>query len=178
MRSARTLLATAVATAALALAAPGAAFAVPAGDDGSHRDSSHSRESDHDSGGDHDRGSGGDDTNDYADEHGNDSGHDQPRGGMHTGGGALAAVLRSDSGGSGRDSGSSGRDNGGSGGDDSRFDPQSYQDSGRDEPYGGMHTGGGALAAPGVTAGGLAVLAVGVTGLYVLRRKKAVQPMS
>jgi hypothetical protein len=41
-----------------------------------------------------------------------------------------------------------------------------------------MHTGGGALATPGVTAGGLAVLAVGAGGMYLLRRKKAGQPTS
>ncbi|MER5544156.1 hypothetical protein ACWDBD_23205 [Streptomyces sp. NPDC001118] len=39
-----------------------------------------------------------------------------------------------------------------------------------------MHTGGGALAAPSVTAGGLAVLALGAGGMYVLRRKRAGQP--
>ncbi|MGJ5749242.1 hypothetical protein [Streptomyces puniciscabiei] len=41
-----------------------------------------------------------------------------------------------------------------------------------------MHTGGGALATPGVTAGGLGVLAVGAGGMYLLRRKKAGQPAS
>ncbi|SCF94248.1 hypothetical protein GA0115256_13521 [Streptomyces sp. DconLS] len=41
-----------------------------------------------------------------------------------------------------------------------------------------MHTGGGALADPGVTTGGLAVLGVGAAGLYALRRKKAAQPAS
>ena len=35
-----------------------------------------------------------------------------------------------------------------------------------------MHTGGGGLAQPGVTAGGLAALAVLGTGAYALRRKK------
>lgn len=39
-----------------------------------------------------------------------------------------------------------------------------------------MHTGGGGLAsAPGVTAGGLAVLAVAGTGLFALRRQRASQ---
>ncbi|WP_420706029.1 hypothetical protein [Streptomyces sp. NRRL S-455] len=47
---------------------------------------------------------------------------------------------------------------------------------GHDKPHGGVHTGGGALASvPGVTAGGLAVLAVAGTGLYALRRQKASQ---
>ncbi|ELS51193.1 hypothetical protein STVIR_7804 [Streptomyces viridochromogenes Tue57] len=35
-----------------------------------------------------------------------------------------------------------------------------------------MHTGGGGLDTPGVTAGGLAVLAVAGTGIYAMRRKK------
>ena len=37
-----------------------------------------------------------------------------------------------------------------------------------------MHTGGGGLAQPGVTAGGLAALAALGAGGYALRRKKAV----
>ncbi|WP_069772245.1 hypothetical protein [Streptomyces sp. LUP30] len=41
-----------------------------------------------------------------------------------------------------------------------------------DKPNGGMHTGGGALAGPSLTAGGLGILAVAGTGLYALRRKK------
>ncbi|MFF8971069.1 hypothetical protein ACF1A1_17480, partial [Streptomyces sp. NPDC014995] len=44
---------------------------------------------------------------------------------------------------------------------------------GHDKPSGGVHTGGGALAQPGVTAGGMAVLALAGTGLYVVRRKKS-----
>jgi hypothetical protein len=36
-----------------------------------------------------------------------------------------------------------------------------------------MHTGGGGLAEPGVTTGGLAALAALGAGAYVLRRKKA-----
>ncbi|MEE1758545.1 MULTISPECIES: hypothetical protein [unclassified Streptomyces] len=43
---------------------------------------------------------------------------------------------------------------------------------GHEKPSGGIHTGGGGLAAPAVTAGGLAVLAVAGTGLYAARRKK------
>ncbi|MGW0826337.1 hypothetical protein ACWD3C_35295, partial [Streptomyces sp. NPDC002845] len=42
---------------------------------------------------------------------------------------------------------------------------------GHEKPRGGMHTGGGALAAQGGTAGGLAVLAVAATALYAARRK-------
>ncbi|MFB0614467.1 hypothetical protein [Streptomyces sp. AGS-58] len=205
MRPARMLLATAAAAAAFSFATPGAAFAVPAGD---HDDSSYSKEhdsdsgrdhdkdsdSDHDkgSGGDHDKDSGRDQDKDYGSKHEGGREHDEPRGGMHTGGGALAAV-RGDDWGSDRD--------------DSRFDPETYRDKedkgdkgekgekgggekgggGHDKggwgddhekPRGGMHTGGGALAAPGATAGGIAVLAVGAAGAYALRRKKAVQPAS
>ncbi|MER6157898.1 hypothetical protein ABT147_20475 [Streptomyces sp. NPDC001868] len=42
----------------------------------------------------------------------------------------------------------------------------------QEKPSGGMHTGGGGLASPAVTAGGLAVLAVAGTGLYAARRRK------
>ncbi|MFE6335919.1 hypothetical protein ACFVP3_09975 [Streptomyces sp. NPDC057806] len=42
-----------------------------------------------------------------------------------------------------------------------------------EKPTGGMHTGGGGLAGPTVTAGGLAVLAVAGTGLYAARRRKS-----
>lgn len=70
MRSARMVLATATATAALAIAAP-AAFADYTGD------------------GDHDKSS-------YSKEHEEDSKHDKPHGGMHTGGGALTSVNEGD----------------------------------------------------------------------------------
>lgn len=111
--------------------------------------------------------------------------HDKPHGGMHTGGGALAAVTAGDD------------------WDNSKYDPDKHKDGEddwgdkrnekgkdgghekgswegkhdrHDKPRGGMHTGGGGLAsAPGVTAGGLAVLAVAGTGLYALRRQRASQ---
>jgi len=66
MRSARLLLATATATAALAIAAPGALAA---------------------DGGDWDKGDSS-----YSKEHDKDSKHDKPHGGIHTGGGAFTAV--------------------------------------------------------------------------------------
>ncbi|WP_210588798.1 hypothetical protein [Streptomyces sp. GESEQ-35] len=75
MRSARMLVATAAATAALAIAAP--AYADSTGE-WDHEDSSHSKEHDEDSS--------------YGKKHDKDSSHDAPRGGMHTGGGALALV--------------------------------------------------------------------------------------
>ncbi|MFC9913152.1 hypothetical protein [Streptomyces sp. NPDC127197] len=67
-------------------------------------------------------------------------------------------------------------DNGG------KHDSEGYKDSehdkggwsnDHDKPHGGMHTGGGALDAPTVTAGGLAVLAVAGTGLYAARRRNS-----
>ncbi|MGW0613695.1 hypothetical protein ACWD1U_25450, partial [Streptomyces sp. NPDC002788] len=70
MRSARMLLATATATAALAIAAP-AAYAEAMGD------------RDHD-------------TTSYSKEHHKDGKHHAPRGGVHTGGGALSAVNADD----------------------------------------------------------------------------------
>ncbi|MFD8765183.1 hypothetical protein ACFV03_40590 [Streptomyces mirabilis] len=223
MRSARMLLATATATAALAIGAPGA-LAATAGD-GGHDDSSYSKEHNKPNGGMHtgggalttvrgddsgsDRGKGdsgsdrgksdsGSDrgkSNDSGDEQGkkggsdhgkgDDSGSDRrgPRGGMHTGGGALSAVRSDDW-----------------NKDDEKFDPETYKDkgdkgnkgnddsgsdrgkddseSGRDKPRGGMHTGGGALATPGRTAGGLAVLALAGAGAYVVRRKRAADGLS
>ncbi|WP_217237547.1 hypothetical protein [Streptomyces sp. AC555_RSS877] len=138
MRSARILLATAAASAVLAVTAPGAYAA--AGD------------------WDHDKSS-------YGKEHDKGGSHDAPRGGMHTGGGALTAVTADDSGAS-RDSGHD-KDSGWT------KDGKESWKGGHHKPSGGMHTGGGALAAPGVTAGGLAVLAVAGTGLYAVRRKKS-----
>ncbi|OSZ57371.1 hypothetical protein OQI_27715 [Streptomyces pharetrae CZA14] len=44
-----------------------------------------------------------------------------------------------------------------------------------EKPRGGVHTGGGALAGPSVTAGGMAVLAVAGTGLYAMRRRKTAE---
>ncbi|MFD5254573.1 hypothetical protein ACFWM5_17235 [Streptomyces bobili] len=150
MRSARMILATAAASAALALSAPGA---YAAGGDWEHEDSSYSKEQD------------------------NGSKHDAPRGGMHTGGGALTSVTADDWG-TARDP---------------KHDPETYKKdseqtkdsswtkdgeqkeswSGEEKPRGGVHTGGGALDAPTATAGGLAVLAVAATGLYAARRKKS-----
>jgi hypothetical protein len=158
MRSARLILATAAASAALALGAPGA---YAAGGDWDHDDSSYSDGS----------------------SHGKEQGkHESPHGGMHTGGGALTAVNDHDDWGSSRDpktdpdtykdndggkSDWGDRDGGGGRGNDS-------WGGGHEKPSGGMHTGGGALATPTTTAGGLAVLAVAATGLYAVRRKRPV----
>ncbi|MCH5677220.1 hypothetical protein [Streptomyces gilvus] len=148
MRSARMLLATGAVSAVLALGAP-AAHAY--GGDGDQSGSSWSHD-----------GSSGHDSSSYTKDHDED-GHGRPHGGMHTGGGALAAVKQD------------------GGGRDPRFDPDTYKDKdngsgswggGHEKPHGGMHTGGGALADPGVTAGGVAVLAVAGAGLYLARRRK------
>ncbi|MET9826527.1 hypothetical protein ABZ038_33895, partial [Streptomyces sp. NPDC006349] len=105
-------------------------------------------------------------------EHDNGGKHEEPRGGMHTGGGALAAVSEGDWDG---------------GGKESKQGSETYQqDEGEkswgggenEKPRGGMHTGGGALDAPTTTAGGLAVLAVAATGLYAVRRKKSAHGMA
>ncbi|MFF8935594.1 hypothetical protein ACF08O_12840, partial [Streptomyces paradoxus] len=102
--------------------------------------------------------------------------HDKPHGGMHTGGGALAAVNSADD----WDKHDSGTHKEGDwGGKHGEHDKGSWEGKHgkhekHDKPRGGMHTGGGGLAsAPGVTAGGMAVLAVAGTGLYALRRQKA-----
>jgi hypothetical protein len=213
------LLATATATAALAIGAPGA-LAATAGE-GGHDDSSYSKERDKpnggvhagggaltavrgddssrdDSGSDHGKSDSGSDRDkgDSSDsEHGKKGGSDHgkgddsgserrgPRGGMHTGGGALSAVRSDDW-----------------NKDDEKFDPETYKDKGdkgdkgnddsgsgrgkddsdseRDKPRGGMHTGGGALATTGTTAGGLAVLALAGAGVYVVRRRRAADGLS
>lgn len=144
MRSARMLLATAAAGAVLALAAPGA---YADGGKWDHEDHGYSKE------------------------HDKDSRHDGPRGGIHTGGGALTSLNTEEGWGSER----------GAKPDAGGWDKEETTKEGRDKeswkgdhdkPRGGMHTGGGALASPTVTAGGMAVLAVAGTGLYALRRRK------
>lgn len=173
MRSARLLLATATATAALAIAAPGALAADGDWDNG---DSSYSKE------------------------HDKDSKHDKPNGGVHTGGGALTTVNEDDWS-KGDDSSAEtteetteesadetekdwAADEEGSKGS---WDSSAKEDEGskgdwggkgewggkHEKPSGGMHTGGGALANPGVTAGGLAALAVVGAGAYAMRRRNA-----
>ncbi|MFJ5919350.1 hypothetical protein ACIQFW_26620 [Streptomyces ardesiacus] len=227
MRSARMLLTTAAASAVFVLGAPGAYAAV--GGNWDHDDSSYSKE--HDNGSKHDEPRGGMHTGGGAlaavneggrgheesgDERGSEnrhsgderedgSRHDEPRGGMHTGGGALAAVNEGGRGHeeSGDERGSENRHEkprggmhtgggalaavneggwDGGGRESKEGGSQTYQqDEGEssrgggdhEKPRGGMHTGGGALATPTTTAGGLAVLAVAATGLYAVRRKKS-----
>ncbi|MGW2833131.1 hypothetical protein [Streptomyces sp. NPDC001286] len=169
MRSARMLLATAAASAVLAITAPGA-YAADGGWSPDDSSSSHSSGKEHDSSSSWSKEN--DSSSSWSKEHDKDGSHDGPRGGMHTGGGALTAVKGDASGGS----------------SDPRFDPDTYRNHGddssrgsgdsngwrgeHDKPHGGMHTGGGALATPTVTAGGLAVLGLAGTGLYAARRRK------
>ncbi|WP_328506610.1 hypothetical protein [Streptomyces sp. NBC_00391] len=191
MRSARMLMATAAASAVLALGAPGA---YAAGDDWDHTDSSYGKE--HDKGKDEKKEYGSEHgKKEYGSEHG-EKGHDAPRGGVHAGGGALSSVTEDSwsgkqdggyptgqpdatSGTAGQSKGSgtakqdenswSGKQDGGSW--SGKQDKESWG-GGHEKPSGGVHTGGGGLASPAVTAGGLAVLAVAATGLYAARRKK------
>lgn len=172
MRSARMLLATAAATAVLGITAPGA---YADGDKWHHED------------------------NGYSKEHDKDSSHDRPHGGVHTGGGALSSLhsggewdseraAKPDSykgeytkeswnGHQGKESwkDESGKESwkGESGKESWKGDHENGSWKGEhDKPHGGMHTGGGALASPAVTAGGMAVLAVAGTGMYALRRRR------
>ncbi|MFD5713966.1 hypothetical protein ACFWHW_26925 [Streptomyces pharetrae] len=146
MRSARMLVAVAGASAALALGAPGAYAAVGSGSD--HEDSSYSKE--HEKDGGHDSG--------YYKDGGHDSGSYKDGGeesGSHKDGGHDSGYKDEHDKGSWKEKDSWGGDH--------------------DKPRGGVHTGGGALAGPSVTAGGMAVLAVAGTGLYAMRRRKTAE---
>ncbi|GLW47133.1 hypothetical protein Stsp02_27950 [Streptomyces sp. NBRC 14336] len=129
MRTARTLLAAAATTAAVVLSAP-VALAAPE----DHEDSSYSRERD-----------GGRDYGDKEDSWGGKH-EKEDWGGKHD--------KKEDSWGG-------------------KHEKDHSWKGDHDKPKGGMHTGGGALAGPTVTAGGLAVLAVAGTGLYAARRRKS-----
>ncbi|MFH9864197.1 hypothetical protein [Streptomyces sp. NPDC017202] len=145
----------------------GALTAVTADDWGTSRDPKHDSEASKSE-------ASKSETSEKDSEHGKDSSwskddEEKPRGGMHTGGGALN-TIKADDWGTARDP---------------KHDPETYKkdsEHGKDsswskddeeKPRGGMHTGGGALDAPATTAGGLAVLAVAATGLYAARRKKS-----
>ncbi|MFF0160737.1 hypothetical protein ACFYRY_24870 [Streptomyces sp. NPDC005263] len=195
MRSTRMLLATAAASAVLAITAPGA---YAADQDPGHEDSSYSKEKEHGKdhgdksphGGMHTGGGALTTVNedDWGKEHGKDHGHKSPHGGMHTGGGALTTVNEDDWGTA----------------KDPKYDPETYKDKDKEKdggykkessggyekessggyekdssgehhgkPHGGVHTGGGALATPGMTGAGMAVLGVAATGLYAARRRSA-----
>ncbi|WP_371576178.1 hypothetical protein [Streptomyces sp. NBC_01314] len=168
MRSARMLLATAAATAVLAITAPGA---YANGDKWDHEDHGYSKE------------------------HDKDSSHDGPHGGIHTGGGALTSLnnegewdsepaAKPGAGGYGKEDESTKEAPKADHGKESwkgEQDKGSWKDEegswkgDHEKPHGGMHTGGGALASPAVTAGGMAVLAVAGAGVYALRRRKSAE---
>ncbi|WP_340374828.1 hypothetical protein U5640_06480 [Streptomyces sp. SS7] len=188
MRSARIIMASAAASAVLALTAPGA---YAADGDWEKGDSSYSKKDE--SSTKEDSWNKDDSAKDDSSWSKEDSGkeHGKPHGGMHTGGGALTLVTDgheksgkewSKEDGSKEESWSKddsskedswNKDD--SAKDDSSWSKEDGEDSwsGKDKPHGGVHTGGGALAAPAVTAGGLAVLAVAGAGLYGVRRKKS-----
>ena len=157
MRSARMLLATAAATAVLAITAPGA---YANGDKWDHED------------------------NGYSKEHDKDSSHDGPHGGIHTGGGALTSLNNEGEWDSERAAKPGAGDHGkkdestkevpkADHGKESWKGEEGSWKGDHDKPHGGMHTGGGALASPTVTAGGMTVLALAGTGVYALRRRKS-----
>ncbi|MET9669197.1 hypothetical protein ABZY19_28100, partial [Streptomyces sp. NPDC006475] len=95
-----------------------------------------------------------------------DSGkHDKPKGGVHTGGGALATVSNDDwekDKGEEKDSGYSKSD-----------EDKSWK---HDKPQGGVHTGGGGLAVSGSAAAAGTVLLLGGlgAGAYMLRRRGSI----
>ncbi|GHH81473.1 hypothetical protein [Streptomyces capitiformicae] len=195
MRSARMIFAAAAATAVLAITAPGAY----AGDEWKHEDNGYGKEHDkkehhskeHDKKDKHDghpRGgvhAGGgalttvpneeewnsghhtkEDT--YKErEHGKDS-YESDHHGKHEGGGYKENDSYSDH---GKESYKGDHEKGSWKDDHYKHDKEYWKDE-HGKPRGGVHTGGGALASPAVTAGGLAVLAVAGTGMYALRRRK------
>ncbi|MFF4897781.1 hypothetical protein [Streptomyces sp. NPDC001068] len=165
MRSARMILTTTAATAALAFAAPGAQAAVAGDrDDGGRDNSAYSKELHLDSG--HAVLAVAKLSDDWESDSGNDSKFDPETykdKGDGQGGKGDDEGGKSDQGGKGDRGSGSGRDEGGSWGDD--------EDN--EKPHGGMHTGGGGLATSGVTTGGLAVLGVAAAGAYALRRRRA-----
>ncbi|MFB6897380.1 hypothetical protein [Streptomyces hydrogenans] len=84
--------------------------------------------------------------------------HDKPYGGMRTGSGALSAVNADDWGKP----------------EQQKQESDKYQKQESDKyqkPKGGMHTGGGGLAGPGVSLTGALVLAGGAAAFVLYRRK-------
>ncbi|MFD0142853.1 hypothetical protein ACFVGW_10650, partial [Streptomyces sp. NPDC127129] len=81
--------------------------------------------------------------------------HDKPKGGMHTGSGALSLVNADD------------------------WSKDKEKDKGKEsgytheKPKGGMHTGGGGLASSGTNVTGAVVLAGGIAAFAFYRRRKA-----
>ncbi|MDH6629653.1 hypothetical protein M2271_007491 [Streptomyces sp. LBL] len=179
MRSPRMLLAAAAASAVLAVTAPGAYAA----GDWDHDDSSYSKE--HDKGGSHDSPHGGMHTGGGAltavSDGGSDSGYSSkqdPEASKDSEQGKDSTWTKDS-----EDSGAKASESSGAKDSESSWTKDSEDSEtkggegsgsgGHKKPSGGIHTGGGALATPGVTTGGLAALAVVGTGLYAARRKKS-----
>ncbi|MGW6493378.1 hypothetical protein [Streptomyces sp. NPDC055056] len=153
MRSARLLLATASATAALAIAAPGA----HAGD----RDNSCYSSEHYDNSG---RG-------------------EELHGGMHTGGGALTTVNEDDWSEDKESNDPSQHEPSTDDEYKKAQDKGEHEDADsgykHEQPHGGMHTGGGGLSTPtgGMAAGSTALLIDGLgAGAYMLRRRNKTTP--
>ncbi|WNI29457.1 hypothetical protein [Streptomyces sp. ITFR-6] len=146
MRSARTLFATAAVTAVLTVTAP-SAYAIAVSNDGGHDSGSSSRSEEH---GKSDEGGK------YKDED-----NEKPRGGVHTGGGALASTVAKEW-----------QPDSDEGGKSAKSDDEGWK---KDKPSGGMHTGGGAMAmtGSGLAAGSLLLLGGVGVGAYKLRRRQA-----
>ena len=126
MRSARILFATTAAAGTLALAVPGG-YAFAAGDwdkDGSSQSQEHDRKD-----------------------------HDKPKGGIHTGSGALSLTNADDW-------------------------SKDHEKKDHDKPKGGMHTGGGGLDGAGTNVTGAVVLAGGLAAFVLHRRRKAADSAS
>ncbi|MFE7517598.1 hypothetical protein ACFU8I_41180, partial [Streptomyces sp. NPDC057540] len=81
--------------------------------------------------------------------------------GMHTGSGALSLVNADDW---SKEKGSE-KDNGSKSEKENGYKPE--------KPSGGMHTGGGGLANTGANVTGALVLAAGLAGVVIVRRRKA-----
>jgi hypothetical protein len=170
------LLVTAGATAALALGAPGAY----ADDYGSDRGgSSYSKEQEKDSTYESDSSSkdGTHESGGYQD--GSDSGsHKDSEYGKESEYGKDSEYGKESEYGKDSEYGKESEYDKGSGYDKDTSSEKESWGGGHDKPRGGMHTGGGALDAPTVTAGGLGVLAVAGLGLYAARRKKSAQGLA
>ncbi|MFB7962789.1 hypothetical protein ACFC4M_22115, partial [Streptomyces sp. NPDC056019] len=103
--------------------------------------------------------------------------HEKPKGGMHTGSGALSLVNADDwskDKEAEKDNGSkSEKDNGYKPEKDNGYKPEKDNGYKPEKPSGGMHTGGGGLADTGTSVTGALVVAAGLAGFVIVRRRKA-----
>ncbi|MFI8823959.1 hypothetical protein ACIGXE_09125, partial [Streptomyces sp. NPDC053431] len=95
---------------------------------------------------------------------------DKPHGGMHTGSGALALVNGDDwsKGDAEKD-----KDKDWSKEKDKDWSKEKEDGYKSEKPKGGVHTGGGGLAASGTNVTGALVLAGGLAAFVLIRRRKA-----